>query len=102
MGAHSSPSSVSPTTAKAAELASGLGAVVLGAGLALLAPELLHSFAVPVLVTGIVVHGTGMTLKRRLERSGREPLWWEATLFWLCWVCLAVLAVWLALRLLAH
>jgi hypothetical protein len=87
-------------TAKAAEIASGLGAIVLGAGLALLVPDILRGFAIPILLTGVLVHGAGMTLKHRLEAAGREPLWWERALFWLCWLCLAVLGVWLLSRVL--
>lgn len=82
-------------TVKAAELASGIGAIVLGGGLALLVPDLLRSYAVPILVAGILVHGVGMTLKHRLESGAREPVWWEQALFWGCWVGLGVLAVWL-------
>lgn len=85
--------------AKAAELASGLGAIVLGGGLVLLVPELLRGYGIPILVAGMLVHGIGMSLKHRLERVEREPLWWERALFWSCWVCLALLAAWLLVRL---
>lgn len=77
---------------KAAELAAGLGAGVLGAGLALLAADLLGPFALPILLAGLLVHGAGMTLKHRLESAGRAPLWWENALFWACWIALAAVA----------
>jgi hypothetical protein len=83
------------TRAKGAELASGLGAIVLGAGLALLLPEWLRMYAMPLLVGGALVHGVGMTLKYRLDSRGGPPSWWERALFWLCWVCLATLALWI-------
>lgn len=82
--------------AKAAELASGLGAIVLGAGLALVLPDWLRQYAVPLLVGGVLVHGVGMTLKYRLESRSGPLLWWERVLFWGCWVCLIGLGVWIA------
>lgn len=88
-----------PATVKAAELASGLGAIVLGAGLALLVPDALRGYAVPILVTGVLVHGAGMTLKHRLEAAERALFWWELALFWLCWACLGGLVVWLLIHL---
>lgn len=81
---------------KAAELASALGAVVLGAGLALVLPVWLRAHALPLLVGGVLVHGVGMTLKYRLENREGQPLWWERSLFWLCWACLAALGLWVA------
>jgi hypothetical protein len=82
--------------AKAAELASALGAIVLGAGLALVLPVGLRAYALPLLVVGVLVHGAGMTLKYRLDGRDGPPLWWERALFWLCWACLAALGLWLA------
>lgn len=87
--------------AKGAELASGLGAIVLGAGLALVLPEWLRAYGLPLLVGGALVHGVGMTLKYRLEMRDGPPLWWERALFWLCWLCLAALGVLLAAGLFA-
>lgn len=84
---------------KAAELASALGAGVLGAGIALLGPDLLREFAIPLLAAGVLVHGAGMTLKHRLESAQREPLWGEKALFWLCWGLLGALAAWLLISL---
>ena len=87
--------------AKGAELASGLGAIVLGAGLALVLPEWLRAYGLPLLAGGALVHGVGMTLKYRLERRDGPPLWWERALFWLCGFSLAALGVWLAAGLFA-
>ena len=82
-------------TTKGAELASGLGAIVLGAGLALLLPEAFRAYAIPLLIGGVLVHGVGMTLKYRLESRDAPALWWERLLFWLCWACLAALLIWI-------
>ena len=86
---------------KGADLASGLGAIVLGAGLALVLPEWLRTYAIPLLTAGVLVHGTGMTLKYRLEARDGPPLWWERALFWLCWALLAMLGIGIAAAALA-
>lgn len=93
---------VRSTATKGADLASGLGAIVLGAGLALVLPGWLRTYAVPLLIGGLLVHGLGMTLKYRLERRDGPPLWWERALFWLCWACLAALGVWMAVGLVSR
>jgi hypothetical protein len=81
---------------KAAELASTLGAIVLGAGIALVLPDWLRAYAMPLLIGGALVHGIGMTLKYRLASRDGPAVWWEQALFWLCWACLAALGLWIA------
>lgn len=78
--------------AKGAELASGLGAIVLGGGLALLAPDALRPYSLWLLLMGGAVHGAGMSLKYRIDSRAGPMLAWERVLFWLCWVCLALIA----------
>ena len=86
---------------RGAELASGIGAIVLGAGLALVLPEWLRTYAMPLLIGGVLVHAVGMTLKYRREARDGPPLWWERALFWLCWALLAMLGIWIAAAALA-
>jgi hypothetical protein len=80
---------------KSAELISVLGAGFLGAGLALLWRERLGSFAVPILVSGLVAHALGMYLKHRWERSAMPLPRWVVTLYWACWAMLAGLVIYI-------
>lgn len=76
---------------RAAELTSGVGALVLGIGLGATFGERLAGFGVWTLVMGALVHGWRMYDKHRIERgSGAENPWWSVLLYWLCWVLLAV------------
>ena len=90
-----------PAFLKSAELLSGVGAIVLGVGLGLLAPLLLQRHALPLLGAGLLLHGAGMTLKYRLETGSREPQWWERALFWACRAILLATLGWAAIALLS-
>jgi hypothetical protein len=91
-----------PALIKSAELLSGVGAVVLGTGLGLLAPVLMQRHALPLLGAGVLLHGAGMTLKHRLEAGDHEPQWWDRTLFWACWAALLATLGWVAYLLVAQ
>ena len=71
---------------KRVELLGGLGAGILGAGLALLFATYLQAFAIPLLLLGIVSHGWAMFEKSRLERQEGvvQPAWVEVAEK-LCW-----------------
>ncbi|WP_194721469.1 hypothetical protein [Noviherbaspirillum malthae] len=81
---------------KQLDLLSGLGAGVLGAGIALLFADCLESYAVPILLVGLIAHGWAMFAKGRLDRQAQmeRPMWTVAA-EWACWLLLAVLAVYL-------
>ncbi len=83
---------------KRAELLSSLGAGVLGAGIALLLTNILSSYAIPILVLGLVSHTIGMSRKHSLEQKGHSTrvLWVEA-LYWFCWLALAALLLYILL-----
>ena len=87
---------------KRAELLSSLGAGVLGAGLALLVPNLLARYAVPMLLVGLVSHGIGMARMRSLEQqSHMTRVWWMEALYWGCWLALAGVLVYIVYSLIA-
>lgn len=84
------------STLKAAELLSTTGAAALGAGLALLWPQLAN-FASLLLTVGLAAHATGMGLKQRLQRGQPQP-WWSRVLVSICWLAMAVLLAGLGWR----
>lgn len=82
---------------KRLDLLGGLGAGVLGAGLALLFAQWLAPFAIPVLILGIGAHGWAMYHKGCLER--REGLTlprWTSAAEGICWILLGLLVVYIA------
>jgi hypothetical protein len=92
--------SVHAARIKRAELLSSVGAGVLGAGLALLAPVVLQPYTAAILAVGLLAHGWGMYRKHQLERNAPAAhLWWARALYGFCWLALAALAAWIALGL---
>ena len=84
---------------KQAELASGIGAGVLGAGLGVLFSRILGTYAVAILVTGVFLHAWGMFDKHRLERgAASQAPWWSAALYIVCWGALLLLAGYIVAR----
>lgn len=79
---------------KRLDLLSGVGAGVLGAGIALLLAPWLRPFAVPALLIGILAHGWAMYAKGKLERQAniQQPKW-AVIAEWLCWLMLTGLIV---------
>jgi hypothetical protein len=89
-----------PERLRLAELTSGVGAVVLGIGIGVLAADRLGRFGLPLLLIGGVVHVWSMFDKHRLERQASAPdVWWESVAYWACWGLLAVLTLGVMARL---
>ena len=84
---------------KLADLTSGVGALVLGIGLGALFAPAIDAVAIPLAAIGGVMHAWGMWEKHQFERALPMPTW-ARTLYWICWLTLAVLALILAIRLL--
>lgn len=82
---------------KQLELLGGVGAGILGAGVALLFARWVLPYAVPMLVVGMVTHGWAMFTKVRLEREAHEvqPRWATAS-EWACWIMIAALIFYIA------
>ena len=84
---------------KKAELLSSIGAGVLGAGIALLVANQLASYAVPILLLGLLSHAAGMFQKHGLEQQGEVVrVWWVEALYWFCWLGLAALLLFVIVR----
>jgi hypothetical protein len=79
------------------ELLGGVGAAILGAGVALVFRYVLAPLAVPLLLVGLVAHGLGMWGKHRLDASGSTAMPpWTLWAYWVCWALIAGLVVYLA------
>lgn len=99
IGQHAEMTEQNVTAMKRAELLSTLGAGVLGMGIALLFPNLLAGYAIPILLIGIVAHTVGMFQMRALEQQSSRPrARWMEILYWFCWIVLAALLVYMVVR----
>jgi hypothetical protein len=84
---------------KRAELASGIGALVLGLGLGAIGARLVAPGALGVLAAGGVLHAWGMHDKHRLERGTETgSVRYAAALYRTCWAMLLAVLVYLGLR----
>ena len=75
---------------KQADLASGVGAGILGAGLGVLGAQYLGPYVVPLVIIGIAMHVWGMLERHRLDAAAPR-VWWAEALYWLCWGLLVVI-----------
>lgn len=82
---------------KKADLASGVGAAVLGGGVGVVVAPYLGSYAVLLVVVGTTMHAWAM-LKRRRLNSTAHGVWWAEALYWLCWGILLVIGAFVLLR----
>ena len=82
---------------KRAELAGSTGAGVLGAGVGALLAQWAAPYGLLLILVGVLMHGWGMLERHRLEVGVKIPLW-STALYWLCWMVLAVLAIWVGLK----
>ena len=84
---------------KLAELASTIGALLIGFGAGGWLAPAFQGWAIHIGALGIVLHSIGMYDKHRVERAATERrIVWVESLYWLCWLALAVGALWLAFR----
>lgn len=85
---------------KRLELLGGLGAGILGAGVALLLADWLKPYAIPALLLGMVAHGWAMYQKGRLEQQVAmpQPAWTKLTEL-VCWILLGSLALYIVYQL---
>ena len=76
-----------------ANLASGVGAGLVGISAGLLFHDALLAYFPGILVFGLALHGLGMSDKHRIEKREEERSpWWMRTLYAVCWAGLAALA----------
>src|SRR3990170_3778607 len=77
---------------KQAELASTLGAGIIGFGLGAYLANYFEPYAIWTIVIGIALHGVAMYKKAEIKPT---KLKWAKWLYWLCWAIIIVLAIYI-------
>lgn len=82
-----------------ASMTSGVGAGMLGISVGLLFHDALLAYFTAILLIGLVLHSLGMYEKHRIENQHEtRPSWWMRALYAACWIGLAALAAFVAIR----
>jgi membrane protease YdiL (CAAX protease family) len=77
---------------KQAELASALGAGIIGFGLGVYLADCFKPYALWIVVIGIALHGIAMYKKASIKPT---QLRWANWLYWLCWAIIIDLAIYI-------
>ena len=82
-----------------ANTASGVGAALLGASVGVWFHDELLRYFLATLIVGLALHSVGMyDWHRTVRRSAAQPSFWMRALYVACWVSLAALAAYVAVR----
>ena len=82
-----------------ANTASGVGAALIGASVGVWFHNELLRYFLPILIVGLALHSVGMyDWHRTVRRSAAQPSLWMRTLYVACWISLAALATYVAVR----
>jgi hypothetical protein len=96
---HATGRTAVPTRMKRVDLASGVGAGILGGGLGALAAQYLDvgPYVAPLIVVGAMLHAWGMFERHRLDAAAPR-VWWGEALYWICWAILVAVGVLVLVR----
>jgi len=77
---------------KQAELASALGAGIIGFGLGIYLADYFEPYAILAIVIGVALHGVAMYKKAEMKPT---TLRWAKWLYWLCWAIIIGLIIYI-------
>ncbi len=84
------------TKAKLEELASTVGAGILGFGLGALLSNYIQQYAFGIILIGLIMHGWGMYTT---HHQNKKEISWINLLYWFCWIIIIGLAVYVLVKL---